>query len=91
MRAAGAYVVELSLFCPMYEEAQWRLSPMNAANNVNGIGTAGRSEVYALDKEPALLAVQESLTRKLVTELNAFPNLFFEIANEVAEQTMRSK
>ena len=26
-------VVELSLFCPMYEEVQWSLSPMNAANN----------------------------------------------------------
>ncbi|HEU4892265.1 MAG TPA: hypothetical protein VFT47_11995 [Vicinamibacterales bacterium] len=75
-------VVELSLFCPMYEEVQWSLSPMNAANNVNGIGRVGRSDVYTLDKESALLAVQEALTRKLVTELNAFPNLLFEIANE---------
>ena len=31
-------VVELNLFCPMYEEALWSLSPMNAANNVNGVG-----------------------------------------------------
>jgi hypothetical protein len=75
-------VVELTLFCPMYEEVQWSLSPMNAANNVNGIGKVGRNDVYTLDKDPALLAVQEALTRKLVTELNAFPNLFFEIANE---------
>ena len=65
----------------MYEEVQWSLSPMNAANNVNGIGTVGRSEVYTL-QEPALLAVQEALTRKVVTELNEFPNLLFEIANE---------
>ena len=75
-------VVELTLFCPMYEEVQWSLSPMNAANNVNGAGKVGRNEVYTLDKDPALLAVQETLTRKLVTELNSFPNLFFEIANE---------
>ena len=75
-------VVELTLFCPMYEELQWSLSPMNAANNVNGAGKVGRNEVYTLDKDPALLAVQETLTRKLVTELNSFPNLFFEIANE---------
>ena len=80
--AARNIVVELSLFCPMYEEVQWSLSPMNRANNVNGVGGAGRNEVYTLDKEPALLAVQEGLTRKLVTELNAFDNLFFEIANE---------
>lgn len=75
-------VVELTLFCPMYEEVQWSLSPMNAANNVNGAGKVGRNEVYTLDKDPALLAVQETLTRKLVTELNSFPNVFFEIANE---------
>jgi hypothetical protein len=80
--ASRNIVVELSLFCPMYEEVQWTLSPMNRANNVNGVGGVGRNEVYTLDKEPALLAAQEVLTRKLVTELNAFDNLFFEIANE---------
>ena len=81
--AAGKnVVVELSLFCPMYEEVQWSLSPMNAASNVNGVGTVGRNEVYTLDKDRALLAAQEALTRKLVTELNGFDNLFFEIANE---------
>ena len=81
--AAGKHVVvELSVFCPMYEEVQWSLSPMNAASNVNGVGTVGRNEVYTLDKDRALLAAQEALTRKLVTELNGFDNLFFEIANE---------
>ena len=71
--AARNVVVELTLFCPMYEEVQWSLSPMNAANNVNGAGKVGRNEVYTLDKDPALLAVQEALTRKLVTELNVVP------------------
>ncbi len=80
--AARNIVVELTLFCPMYEDVQWSLSPMNAANNVNGVGAVGRNEVYTLDKDPGLLAVQEALTRKLVTELNGFDNLFFEIANE---------
>src|SRR5256885_15765451 len=31
-------VVEMNLFCPMYDESQWRLSPQNAINNANGIG-----------------------------------------------------
>ena len=75
-------VVELTLFCPMYEEMQWTLSPMNAANNVNGVGAVARTDVYTLDKHGGLLAVQEALTRKLVTELNGFDNLFFEICNE---------
>jgi hypothetical protein len=80
--ASRNIVVELSLFCPMYEDLQWTLSPMNSANNVNGVGGVGRNEVYTLDRDAALLAAQEALTRKLVTELNAFDNLFFEIANE---------
>ena len=75
-------VVELTLFCPMYEEMQWKLSPMNAANNVNGVGAVARTDVYTLDKHGGLLAVQEALTRKIVTELNGFDNLFFEICNE---------
>src|SRR5688500_13355868 len=58
-------VVELTLFCPMYEDVQWSLSPMNAANNVNSVGAVGRNEVYTLDRDPALLRVQEALTRKL--------------------------
>ena len=37
-------VVEMNLFCPMYEDAQWKVSPMNAANNVNGIGKCGKHE-----------------------------------------------
>jgi hypothetical protein len=75
-------VVELSLFCPMYEDSQWRLSPMNPANHINGWGAVARTNVYTLDRHGGLLAVQESLVRKLVTELNAFDNLFFEICNE---------
>ena len=75
-------VVELNLFTPMYEDAQWNYSPMKASNNVNGIGKVGKHAVYTTDKEPALLAVQEAMTRKIVTELNGFDNLYYEICNE---------
>jgi hypothetical protein len=74
-------VVEMNLFCPFYEEALWDANPMNARNNVNGIGKVPRGEVYTL-KHADLTAVQEAVTRKLVTELNAFDNLYFEVANE---------
>ena len=75
-------IVELTLFCPMYEEAQWKLSPMNAANNINGIGVVGRNDVHTLDKSGGLLAVQEALVRKLVAELRDADNLCYEICNE---------
>jgi hypothetical protein len=75
-------VVELDLFCPMYDESQWAISPMNAANNVNGIGDVKKDAVYTLDTQKELLAVQEAMTRKIVAELNGFDNLYFEICNE---------
>jgi len=79
--ARRGIVVELVLFCPFYREAMWRLSPMNASNNINGIGNVPRTEVYTL-KHPKLLAVQEAMVRKIVTELRDFDNLYYEICNE---------
>lgn len=75
-------IVELALFCPMYGEEQWKLSPMNAANNSNGIGAVGRNDVYTLDKSGGLLGVQEALVRKIVAELRDAENVCYEICNE---------
>jgi len=59
-------IVELSLFCPFYEEMQWELSPFNIKNNVNGLGAIPRTDVYTLDKNKGLLAIQEKMVRKVV-------------------------
>ncbi len=75
-------IVEFTLFCPFYDDAVWALSPQNVRNNVNGIGTVPRDRIYTLDQHGGLLSVHESLTRKLVTELNRFDNLILEICNE---------
>lgn len=75
-------VIEVNLFCPFYGEEQWRLSPFNAANNVNGLGGVLRTNVYTLDKHGGLLAVQERLVRKIVEELRGFDNVYYEICNE---------
>jgi hypothetical protein len=75
-------IVEFTLFCPMYDDAKWKISPMNAANNINGIGSIGLKDVYTLDKNGDLLAVQEALVRKLVAELRNAENVCYEICNE---------
>jgi hypothetical protein len=75
-------IVEMNLFCPFYEESQWKLSPQNAQNNVNDVGNVPRTNVYTLDKNGGLLAVQEAMVRKIVTELNRFDNVYYEICNE---------
>jgi hypothetical protein len=78
-------VVELVLFCTMYEEKLWALSPMNAANNINNVGRVGPYEVYSA-KEPQLTEAQEELVQKIVRELNGFDNLYYEICNEPNER-----
>ena len=75
-------VVEFTLFCPMYEDTQWNLSPMNIRNNINDVGGVDRLDVYTLDRHGGLLPIQEAFTRKAVTELNAMDNVIFEIINE---------
>jgi hypothetical protein len=74
-------VVELVLFCPFYEDGMWQLSPMNAANNINGIGAMKRTEVYTLNYSD-LLAVQDAMVQKIVEELKNYDNVYYEICNE---------
>jgi hypothetical protein len=74
-------VVEYVLFCPFYEESLWAVDPMNARNNVNGIGDCPREDVYTL-KHPKLLDRQLAFVRRAVAELNEFDNVYFEICNE---------
>jgi len=79
--AKRGVVVELVLFCPFYKDAMWDLSPMNAANNVNGFGTMQRTSAYTA-RATKLLAAQEAMVRKIVAELKGFDNLYYEICNE---------
>jgi hypothetical protein len=80
--AVRGVVVEINLFCPFYEDSQWQLSPQNAANNINGLGNVARTNVYTLDRNDGLLAVQDAMVRKIVTELNGFDNVYYELCNE---------
>jgi hypothetical protein len=75
-------IVELNLFCPFYEESMWRLSPMNEINNVNGVGSVARTNVYTLDRSGRLLQFQEAMARKIVRELKDCDNLYYEVCNE---------
>ncbi len=74
-------VVELTLFCTLYEDPLWAASPMNAANNINGVGDCPRQEVHKLMHDD-LTDVQVAMTRKIVQELKDFDNLIYEVCNE---------
>ena len=79
--AKNAVVVELVLFCPLYEDSMWNVSPMNVRNNVNGIGERDADRSAGL-KDAQLTEVQDAMVRKIVNELRSFDNLYYEICNE---------
>ena len=79
-------VVELVLFCTMYGDEFWDASPMNVRNNVNGIGDLAKNKIYGAATGP-LFDAQSRMVRKLVTELNAFDNLYYEVCNEPYERS----
>jgi hypothetical protein len=66
----------------MYDEAQWKLSPFQAANNINGLGNIARTNLYTLDQHGGLLSVQERMAQRIVEELREFDNVYYEICNE---------
>jgi hypothetical protein len=75
-------VVELNLFTLLYEESMWSVSPMNARNNVNGLGAIARQDVLTLNRSGGLLQVQEALARTIVAQVGRFDNVYIEICNE---------
>jgi len=74
-------VVEVTLFSSHYDEMQWKLSPMNLANNVNATDAIEWKRLHTLGNGN-ILEHQERYARKLVREANGFDNVFFEIQNE---------
>lgn len=74
-------VVEVTLFSSQYQEAQWKVSPFNPSNNVNGMDAIDWKDLHTL-RNGNLLARQERYVRKLVREANDFDNVIFEIQNE---------
>lgn len=74
-------VVEMTLFCAFYDDALWEASPMNIANNINGVGDCSRLAPLKLSHND-LTEVQLAFTRKMVIEMNRFDNFYFEVCNE---------
>jgi hypothetical protein len=74
-------IVEVTLFSSIYRDAHWDISPQNPSNNVNIKHEVNRFDAQTLNNE-TLMQYQERFVRKMVRELNAFDNFFFEIQNE---------
>jgi hypothetical protein len=79
--AKRGIVVEVTLFSAHYAEAQWHMSALNPANNINATDPIDWKKLNTLENGN-ILAHQEKYARKIVREANGFDNVIFEIQNE---------
>ena len=74
-------IVEVTLFTSIYNEKTWSNCPVNPQNNVNNITVSDFKKVHTLENDN-LLTYQEKFVKKIVTELNIYDNVIYEIQNE---------
>lgn len=66
------------------EYPQWTLTPYNPANNINGVGASlgGNWQLINNLNNGNVLAFEDAMVRKVVTELDPFDNVYYEPINE---------
>lgn len=74
-------IVEVTLFSSICNDAHWAINPQNPANNINLTEELTRFDAHSRNNG-SLPNYQVEFVRKMVRELNAFDNFFFEIQNE---------
>lgn len=72
-------IVEISLFSSIY--SYWDIQVWNRNNNINIKEEITKAAVQTVNNGP-VLKYQESFVRKIVSELNNFDNIIYEIQNE---------
>jgi hypothetical protein len=74
-------VVEVVMFSQMYADTRWGVSPLHISNNVNGVGNISWDQ-FLTTWDAGLLARQEAMVAKVITELNTYDNVYYEVCNE---------
>ena len=74
-------IVEIVLFTALYKPEFWRNSPLHPANNINDTEDVPYNEFHLLAHKK-LIDYQLKMVAKIVEEVNAFDNIYFEICNE---------
>lgn len=74
-------IVEVTFFCSTYRDASWERHPFNPGNNINNLKVINRKKTNTLENGN-LTSFQKKMVKKIVTELNDYDNVFYEIQNE---------
>jgi hypothetical protein len=76
-------VVELTLFSHLYNDTIWKLSPLRASNNRQGVGKGAWPDYVSL-RDRALVERQTAYARRVVRATCDFDNVYYEVCNEPA-------
>jgi hypothetical protein len=74
-------IVEVVLLSNTYAPAVWALNPLHAENNVNDVEAVDWPD-YVTQRHARLYARQVAHVQRIVTELNGYDNVIYEICNE---------
>lgn len=74
-------IVQFFFFTAIYSDTLWNYNPMKSTNNINGVGSTGKENAYTVT-DTTMLNIQKALVAKIVTELNEYNNLMWEVSNE---------
>jgi hypothetical protein len=74
-------IVEVVLLSNVYNQHVWALNPLHPQNNVNQLAPIAWHETMTM-RHPALFERQTAHIRRIVSELNRYDNLIYEICNE---------
>ena len=75
-------IVEVTLFCSTYQDTYWERNPFNPGNNTNNLPEDLKRKESNTLQNGKLSGFQKKMVEKIVTELNSFNNVFYEIQNE---------
>ncbi len=81
LASEAGIIVEVVLLSNTYAPAVWALNPLNAKNNVNELEEIEWPD-YLSRRHPRLFERQVQHVRRIVTELNSYDNIIYEICNE---------
>jgi Cellulase (glycosyl hydrolase family 5)/Family of unknown function (DUF6298) len=74
-------IIEVVLLSHTYSDGVWALNPLNSHNNINGLDDIAWPD-YLTMRHPKLFERQVAVIRRIVTELNRYDNVIYEICNE---------
>lgn len=75
-------VVEVTFYSSTYQDTYWERNPFNPGNNINNLSSGLDRKKSNTLENGNLTGFQKKLVEKIVTELNEFDNVFYEIQNE---------